>query len=358
MLDVIRDEIDTHRKRFARRLHIGVFKLGGHGDFMQQLAFARAARRRWPRREATITLVSKFDKSGANDAMLHGCRFVDSCIQVPPADWRMLVQDLAPAFDIFYDVQYVVGTYFRSMRRFAAEQAAANARLARYAADYSRFPWANAHLAETGQSQWDMLARSSGLDVCEDDLFIQPEAEEGQASGDEGRGRCESAPRTIREPYITLHNGAGGQAVAKCLPVPTMDAIAQAVRQAGLVPVQVGTSREKAICECVDRRDLPINATAAVIAGARRHIDVEGGLVYVARAVGTRSVVFFGPTPVATFGFKDNVNVCLERCRPCWWSRPGWERRCAKGHAFCRNLPDAPQAVDIVLNALKQENQQ
>ena len=164
MLDVIRDEIDRHRRRFGRRLHVGVFKLGGHGDFMQQLAFARAVRRRWPRREATVTLVSKFDKTGANDAMLRGCDFVDSCIQVPPADWRTLVQDLAPAFDVLYDVQYVAATFFRSMRRFAAEQAAANARLARYAAYYSRFPWANAQLDETGQGQWDMLARSSGLD--------------------------------------------------------------------------------------------------------------------------------------------------------------------------------------------------
>ena len=347
---------------------MGVFKLGGHGDFMQQLAFARAVRRRWPRREAAVTLVGKFDTSGANDAMLRGCDFVDSCIQVPPADWRVLVQELAPAFDVFYDVQYVAGTYFRSMRRFAAEQAAANTRLARYAYYYSRFPWSNAELAETGQSQWEMLAWSSGLDVSEDDLFIEPIAECGMQIADSrathDEGSSAPAPSPIRNPQseirncVTLHNGAGGLAVAKCLPMPTMDAIARGISEQGLVPVQVGTEREKAIAGCLDRRGLSINATAAVIAGAELHVDVEGGLVYVARAVGTRSVVFFGPTPVVTFGFPGNVNVSLGRCRPCWWSRAGWERRCPKGHAFCRNLPDAPQAAQVVVNALEKEAEQ
>ena len=98
----------------------------------------------------------------------------------------------------------------------------------------------------------------------------------------------------------------------------------------------------------------PIRATAAVIAGAQLHVDIEGGLVYVARAGGTRSVVFFGPTPVATFGFPDNVNVCMERCRPCWWSREGWGAECPKGHAHCRNMPDPAQAAEVVTRALEE----
>ena len=337
MFDAIRDEIRRHRRHFGRKLHVGVFKLGGHGDFMQQVAFARAARRRWTRREATITLVSKFSASGVSDQILRGCDFADSCLQVPAADWRLLVQELAAAFDVFYDVQYVVGTYFRKLGRFAAQQVEANTRLARYAYYYSRFPWSNAELAETGQSQWDMLARSSGLDVDEGDLFIQPEAEPGTAPG---------------EPCVTLHNAAGGLAQLKCLPMPTLHAIARRVRELGLVPVQVGTPTEEAIAGCLDRRGLPINATAALLAAARLHVDIEGGLVYVARAVGTRSVVFFGPTPVVTFGFRDNVNVSLGRCRPCWWSRPGWGRRCPNGHPFCRNMPDTEQAVALVSQAL------
>jgi len=271
--------------------------------------------------------------------MLQGCDFVDSAIQVPAADWRMLVQELAPAFDVLYDVQYVAGAYFRSLRRFAAEQLAANTRLARYAYYYSRFPWSNAELAETGQSQWEMLARSSGLDVSDDDLFIEPAAEPGTVPG---------------EPYVTLHNAAGGRAAAKCLPMGVADAIAARVRAMGFVAVHVGTRGEEPIAGCLDRRGLRIHATAAVIAGARLHVDIEGGLVYIARAVGTRSVVFFGPTPVATFGFQGNVNVSLARCRPCWWSRPGWERACPRGHPHCRNLPDAAQAADAVARALEE----
>jgi len=425
MFDAIRDEIRRHRSHFGRKLHIGVFKLGGHGDFMQQLAFARAARRRWDRRQATITLITKLSSPcatvglpdraggpgdtagqasrGTNDVteeILRGCDFVDSCLEVPATDWRVAVQELAPAFDVFYDVQYVAGTYFRNPRRFAAEQAEANARLARYAYYYSRFPWSNAELAETGQSQWEMLARSSGLDVSEDDLFIHPETGEegdrlqvpGSGGNEERPGRrgtetgrnsatfapCSPDPRhpepetwnllpllptpvnpvetrssdIPRREYVTLHDSAGGGAVLKCLPPPTFDAMARRLHKLGFVPVQVGMPSERAIAGCVDLRGLTINQAAAVIAGARLHVDIEGGLVYVARAVGTRSVVFFGPTPAVTFGFRNNVNVSVGRCRPCWWSRERWERACPKGHPYCRNLPDEPEAVAAVERGL------
>lgn len=307
------------------------------------------------------------------ERILRGCDFVDSCLEVPATDWRVAVQELAPAFDVFYDVQYVAGTYFRNPRRFAAEQAEAAARLARYAYYYSRFPWSNAELAETAQSQWEMLARSSGLDVSEDDLFIQAEAgEEGyrlQVSGSWENGEkarlpgsaSVSDPRNpepetrnlLRPAYVTLHNAAGGGAVLKCLPPTTFDAMARRLGKLGVVPVQVGVPSERAILGCVDLRGLTINQTAAVIAGARLHVDIEGGLVYVARAVGTRSVVFFGPTPAVTFAFRGNANLSLGRCRPCWWSRDHWERACPKGHAYCRNLPEEAEAVAALEKALR-----
>jgi len=133
MLDAIRDEIKRHRRHFDRPLHVGVFKLGGHGDFMQQVAFARAVRHKWPAKQATLTLLSRFDANGVNDHILQGASFVDSCIQVPTGDWRHMVQELSPAFDVFYDVQYVAGVYYRDKQRFAAQQLDANTRLARYA---------------------------------------------------------------------------------------------------------------------------------------------------------------------------------------------------------------------------------
>ena len=339
MLDAIRDEIKRHRRHFDRPLHVGVFKLGGHGDFMQQVAFARAVRHKWPAKQATLTLLSRFDANGVNDHILQGASFVDSCIQVPTGDWRHMVQELSPAFDVFYDVQYVAGVYYRDKQRFAAQQLDANTRLARYAAYYSRFPWSNADLGETGQSQWDMLARSSGLDVSETDLHILPDAGEGVVP-----------PGA----YVTLHNAAGGGSDAKCMPSAAFHAIARRVRAQGMMPVHVGTESEPLIHGCLDRRGLPIRATAAVIAGARLHVDIEGGLVYVARAVGTRSVVFFGPTPVVTFGFQDNVNVSLARCRPCWWSRPAWGADCPKGQATCRNMPAPRQAADIVERTIEE----
>ncbi len=52
--------------------------------------------------------------------------------------------------------------------------------------------------------------------------------------------------------------------------------------------------------------------------------------------------------------FKNNVNVSLGHCRPCWWSRPAWGTDCPKGHATCRNMPTPRDAADIVAQSIEE----
>jgi len=72
---------------------------------------------------------------------------------------------------------------------------------------------------------------------------------------------------------------------------------------------------------------------AALIKHAAWHIDVESGLVHLARCFGTSCTVIFGPTSVAYFGYKENDNIAPSACGDCWWLTETWMAKCPKGHA-------------------------
>ena len=57
-----------------------------------------------------------------------------------------------------------------------------------------------------------------------------------------------------------------------------------------------------------------------------------------AKAVGTRSVVFFGSTPPEFFRFKSNINIEPRFCGGCWWSTESYLRQCP----LLEDTPPAP----------------
>ena len=63
---------------------------------------------------------------------------------------------------------------------------------------------------------------------------------------------------------------------------------------------------------------------------ARLHVDIEGGLVHMAHAVGTKSVVLFGPTNLGFFGYPENRNLS-SACTDCWWLTRDWMPNCVRG---------------------------
>jgi SAM-dependent methyltransferase len=61
------------------------------------------------------------------------------------------------------------------------------------------------------------------------------------------------------------------------------------------------------------------------------HVDNESGIVRLAREMGGRSVVIFGPTDVDFFGFDENINLRPKECGNCFWSTPTWLTDCPRG---------------------------
>ncbi|MDD5375555.1 transposase [Acidithiobacillus sp.] len=93
--------------------------------------------------------------------------------------------------------------------------------------------------------------------------------------------------------------------------------------------------------------------SVSILAGSRLHIDTESGLVHVAASLGNRSIVIFGPTNVAWFGYPQNINIAPKQRGNCWWSTNSWMDVCAGGHEIPICTSEASIApVDVAMHAI------
>jgi ADP-heptose:LPS heptosyltransferase len=116
----------------------------------------------------------------------------------------------------------------------------------------------------------------------------------------------------------------------------------------GLRFVQLGSRTSEPLLsvdvDLVGRTTLP--EAAAIIASSILHIDNEGGLVHLARSLGVVSVVVFGPTPAAYFGYPANINIEPPFCGGCWWINQTWMDHCPRGFVEARCMSEqSPESV-------------
>jgi hypothetical protein len=92
-----------------------------------------------------------------------------------------------------------------------------------------------------------------------------------------------------------------------------------------------------------------------VLKHSRFHIDIESGLVHLARCFGVRSCVLFGPTPADYFGYPDNVNLRPAECGGCWWINQTWMDQCPRGlsEAICMTGHDPERVAAAIIEALQ-----
>ena len=162
--------------------------------------------------------------------------------------------------------------------------------------------------------------------------------------------------------FVTIHHGsdkkmaATGGVQTKNLPIATWVQIVARLSSAGLKVVQLGEQHE-GLVDGVDldlRGKTSLSETAFVLKRAAAHIDTEGGLVHMARAMHTRSVVVFGPTPVGFFGYPQNINIAPPLCGNCWWTTDRWATQCprdlAEPECMASHAPEmiAERAIELV----------
>jgi len=163
--------------------------------------------------------------------------------------------------------------------------------------------------------------------------------------------------------YVTVHNGfdpgfvVTAERATKCY--PWFGEVITRLKQAhpGLRFVQLGASTSDRIAE-VDVDLLgrtSLRQAASLLEGARLHIDNEGGMVHMARCLGTRSAVVFGPTPSNYFGYPGNINIDPIFCGGCWWINQSWMNQCPRDFETARCMTEQPpEAVaEAILRGLE-----
>jgi ADP-heptose:LPS heptosyltransferase len=213
-----------------------------------------------------------------------------------------------------------------------------------------KFVWPEAW---RGYQYLDVLGSTGNLPVNRNaklDFFIPPQA-------------LDIVQRLLPgQAYVTVQNGIDadvvgwsrvtGQRATKLLPRRTWgDTVAQ-LRSQGRTVVQLGTLDDELI-EGVSldlRGKTSLGEAAALLQAAQCHIGTEGGLVHLAHAVGTRSVVMFGPTSVEFLGYPGNANLVASDCSSCWWTTKDWFIYCPRGLAEpeCMGAHQAPTIVAAV----------
>ena len=231
--------------------------------------------------------------------------------------------------------------------------------------------WARLNLA-AGRRRAESLAWSAGFDGGNGGDRCTPGSLDERAGqqaplclaldeADAGsRLRLASAGRQ----WITLHDGFDtsahvrpGQAV-KCWPLEHWAELVSKLKalHPSLRIVQIGGTSSRPIAgvdDCLIGR-IRLGEALWLLQGAALHIDGESGLVHAAYALGTPSVVLFGPTDVGFFGYRDNVNLNAGVCTPCWWSTPDWLGRCPRGlvQPVCMAAISPGSVSDAVLAVL------
>ena len=141
-------------------------------------------------------------------------------------------------------------------------------------------------------------------------------------------------------PYMTVHDGFDTSyiplngTVTKCWPLRHWNDLVAILKQKfpGFLIVQIGSSNSRRI-EGADldlRNRTTLDEAAWILKQSCLHIDSESGLVRLAHALHTKSVVMFGPTTVSYFALDSNINLAPEKCGDCWWSTPNWLGQCPR----------------------------
>jgi ADP-heptose:LPS heptosyltransferase len=101
--------------------------------------------------------------------------------------------------------------------------------------------------------------------------------------------------------------------------------------------VQIGVAGDPLLERVIDGRDLTVRETAAAISNSLLFLGLEGGLMHLARSVGSRSVIIYGGLVRPEISaYDENVNVYNGvPCSPCFHSdrrhEPCESMACMKG---------------------------
>jgi len=325
----VAEAIATIQEEAQQRAVILVFGLGSYGDVLQITPLLQALNRKFPK--ASLILLHN-DLLGAK--LLESAAFLTKYIRVRSSLHYLLRSQLRDkSYDLMVESRYVIKYTLSSNPRFSAEEIrfVQDAQKAQrpWLGFVQNFPFDNDLLwREAKAKEWsmyDLMANTSGF-AGEDFETLQIGLPPSGVS---------SGKRRFPNKYIVVSNSAEWLPLqstlwTKSLPHARMREVLRGLKASGIPTVLLGTTNDPGEYP-VDydlRGKTNLLEAAEILINARVLLGPEGGLVNLAKAVGTPSVVFFGSTPVEFFRFKSNINIEPRFCGGCWWSTESYLRQC------------------------------
>ena len=73
---------------------------------------------------------------------------------------------------------------------------------------------------------------------------------------------------------------------------------------------------------------------------AQYYVGNDSGPTHIRHWSKKPSVVLFGPSPEAYYGYPENINLSTNGCQPCYWQIDEWNEICKLGRATCLRLSE------------------
>lgn len=328
------------KKAEEGQLKIGVFRVGGIGDTLQLGAHCQAIKRKFPN-----SFLSAYVRDAKSAEVMKYNRFVNRTYQVGVASWDKLVDLHSKKHDIFYDFRYAVKIIFNT-NKFPEYKKQTDEKFLEYKNIYKDFCKSNYKIERYGKNLINFSNMVACLEGSTDDLTF-----------DLKENSCGYAKSLERQQYITIHVSCGKFRETKSWFIERWTNIVNYLVDKGYTVVQVGDKGETLICNALNLLGLTnIQETAHIIKGASYHIDTEGGIVHLAKAVKTPSIVIFGSTPVEAFGYTNNINLRSDKCSPCWYKTKDWNEKCPNGYKILKCLDLI--TIDMVKKSIDKFNKE
>jgi ADP-heptose:LPS heptosyltransferase/ubiquinone/menaquinone biosynthesis C-methylase UbiE len=331
---------------------VGLLYIGGMGDSLFLSSLAAAVIKKYPKAK-----IFAFVRDQSHCNLFKGTDLISAVFEVKSKYSYLLRHCLQQLTDIFMEDRFVI----KVKNNIATNEEITKCELAFKELDknWDIFPLDNYRFGNMGLTIYELASRCTGLAVVEDDLTIP-------LLPDDFNGLTRLIPGIYPYKYITVHHGcdsrmtlpdnSGTDMQSKNWFTDRWEAVVEELSQHGYTVVQLGMDGEPRINLTYNLLGkLTLRETATVLKYAALHLDAEGGLVHLARAVSTRSVVIFGPTPVSLYGYRENINIAEGECRNCFWSDIRWFQRCPKGYQTpkCMDQISSRKVIDLTLEVLQ-----
>jgi ADP-heptose:LPS heptosyltransferase len=333
----------TIENEARQRPVILVFGLGSYGDVIQITPLLQALKKKFP--DASLLLVHH-DPLGAK--LLTSAPYLTKYLRLRSSLHYLLRSRLKEhGYDLMVECRYVVKYTLSANPRFSEEdlQFIEDAQEAQkpWLGLVQNFPMDNDLLwresKTKGWSMYDLMAHTSGF-AGEDFESFHIHLSQDQPA---------MKKFTLPPRYVVVSNSAEWLLLqsslwTKSMPHAKMREVLAELKKGGIPTVLMGTSNDPGDYN-VDydlRGKTNLLDAAEIIKNASAVLGPEGGLVNLAKAVGTSSVVFFGSTPVEFFRLKSNVNIAPRSCGGCWWSTESYLRQCP----LLEEIPPCTKSLD------------